>query len=297
MSMLTKPRSSWVALLCCVVFSGCLEQSTVVKVKKDGSGVVHIRSHEQEVSITISAKKVNSDESESKLPSKERLQEMAEQMGEGVALKSAVETKNRSGWLGYELVFEFQDINHLVLDQALSNLTKSDAKAAEDDSKTSEKADADVQELRFTLQDGRLEIRNHGLDDGEADATTDQAKPNGAIDPFANRPAATNPSFSINDAAISTVYAKILADARIGLFVEIDGEIASTNAKHQKQNLITLVSLNIGELLDNPDATVKLRELEALKGSKLRRKRSQELADGLNGLDLDAQDPVFVQFK
>lgn len=68
--------------VCCVLLAGCVERSTVIKVKRDRSGIVPIRHHEQKVSISFAIKteKVD-DESELPLPSGEEIEEMAEALG------------------------------------------------------------------------------------------------------------------------------------------------------------------------------------------------------------------------
>ena len=69
-------------LVCCLMSTGCIERSTVIKVKRDGSGIVHIRQHEQEISISlgVTSEKVDDDD-EKKLPSEEALREMTSAMG------------------------------------------------------------------------------------------------------------------------------------------------------------------------------------------------------------------------
>ncbi len=297
MSLLSSLRFAVPLAVCLFVLPGCIEQSTVVKVDRNGSGIVHLRNHQQEVSLTIGSKEVTA-EDESKLPSKERLLELAEKMGEGVRLKSAKETKNRSGWPGYELVFEFDDINQLVLTDEFFSPSDGDDKseqaddlhAADDHKKTGQ------HEFRFSMNDGKLEIRNRGFD-GDAAADAQEPQVDGAVDPFAGQPQATNPSMNLSEAVASQFYSKILADMRIGVFVEMDGEIASTNAKHRDQNLITLLNVNVGKLLEDPESAKHLQEFQALERSPQRREKTQELADQIDGIDIDTQNPILVQFR
>ena len=79
--------------------SGCIERSTVIKVKKDGSGVVHFRHHGQKIGISFAGSSPQPDQQEeNKLPSQDELSAMAKAMGSGVQLLSATQTTNRNDW-------------------------------------------------------------------------------------------------------------------------------------------------------------------------------------------------------
>ena len=90
MSILLQKRLSFsLAAVTVLCLSGCIEYSLVIKVSKDGSGLVHLRNHEQKVGITIGGKKAQPDEKKPKLPSEKQLNKLAESLGTGVTLKSA----------------------------------------------------------------------------------------------------------------------------------------------------------------------------------------------------------------
>lgn len=283
------PAAAIVAVAC-LTHSGCIERSTVVKVKKDGSGIVHIRNHEQKVSITIGGKEAKDEDAKPSVPTPAEIAQMVKEMGKGVKLKSLTPSKNRSGWDGYDLLFEFADINQLVLGDGLGKSSGDAADAAE-----KKPADPSPQrDFRFSLNDGVLEVRNTAFDQP---ATVEPAPLLGAADPYADKPLPKNVSLSLGETALSEVYAKILADMRVGVFVQIDGEIESTNAIHREGNLITLVNVNVGEILDDPDATKRLKALESMEHDPERRKKTQDLANQTDGIDLDVQDPIVVRFK
>ncbi len=289
--------TSLVALLF-VAVPGCLERSTVVKVNRDGSGIVHIRNHDQEVNIVIGGKKAETEDKESKLPSMESLDRIAKEMGSGVRVKSIKPSKNRSGWKGYDLIFEFDDINQMVLTDSLANIGDKDSDDAENADGKKEPAEKEPldREFRFTMKDGTLEIFSLAYDQPAKNATPADEPQDGAIDPFAQEPAGSSPTFSLQETAMTQLYAKLLSDVRIGVFVQVNGPIESTNALHRDESLITLVNVNVGKMLEDENAVSKLKSIEHLENDPDRRAKIQEMANETDGLDVDTQKKIVVKW-
>ncbi len=127
----------------------------------------------------------------------------------------------------------------------------------------------------------------------DAEATPAATEDIGAVDPFADEPRG-GPDISFGDIAAQTVLTKALADMRFGLFVEVDGEIHDSNAKHRDGNLLTLISIHVGKVLEDPQAK---QRLEKLGGRKASRQEFQQLADSIEGLMVDLQDLIYVSFR
>lgn len=265
------------ALLVLVACSGCIEKSTVIKIKKDGSGVIHVRNHVQDASIKIGKAKPDKVRG---LPNPAELERIAKRMG-GVTLVSADETQNRNGWHGYELVFKFDDINQVVLsDSQIAPQTPKDASSVDQD--------AQGDSYRFAMKGNVLEIRH----DGDRSSATPKEQL-GAVDPFAKEPPASG---TFGEEMMTQILAQSLTDMRIGLFVQIDGELASTNAAIQDNNLVTLMSLQVGKVLADPNARRRLQELEKLNASE-GRAGLKSLVGQVEGLAYDVQDPIVITYK
>ncbi len=287
-----------VAAVTCV---GCLERSTVVKVKKDGSGIVHIRQFEQKPVISIGGSKVRDDESgESVVPSQDGLEKLAETMGGDVELVSATESINRNGWKGYELVYRFSDINKLVITDEMSAKDSSQDDAEMSDSELSETASnkdaADKPKSGFRFSMNNEELKIHSLIPDAPDDAQEAEPGIGAVDPFAGEPAGPA-SIDITVSAMDKIMMAALADMRIGIFVQVDGEIASTNARHRTDNLITLLRADVGKILESPNAKQHMHALKGVEGASDRRQRTAEIAEQIDGLDFDAQDPIVVRMR
>jgi len=79
---------------------------------------------------------------------------------------------------------------------------------------------------------------------------------------------------------------------RMGMYVQIDGEISKTNAAHREGNLITLSRADLGKMLEKEGAMDAMKRMDHLN-----REEFQKFADELDGLDIDLQQPIIVNFK
>lgn len=264
--------------------TSCLEESTVVKINKDGSGVIHIRSYKNSPNGKLFS---GGDDEEKKEkadgPTEMELKALAKKMGEGVTLKSHSIGKNKSGWNGYEAIFAFEDINKVKVEFGV--------KKANDLKKKEEKAEGEekvkIPELvTFEMRDGMLKINTPepSFDKDGKSAQNGQEAGGGAQDPFG--------ADSSEGSAMMAMMAPMFAGARMGFFVEIDGEVVETDAKHRKGNMITIMRMDLGQVMANPKAISKLNALEG--GS---RKEIQTAVDSVDGLKMDLQETITVKVK
>jgi hypothetical protein len=272
--------------------ASCIEESTVVKIHKDGSGIIHTRKYENTAAGAGLLGGLGGDadaageEEEIDAPTEEEFKAKAGAMGEGVTFKSLRKGKNKSGWTGYEAIYAFKDINQVKLD--LNMKDADDLKQPEDDPDAPAKQGGEATELvTFEMKDGVLKIRtpdpaDRKPGDGEDEEGKDEAA-EGARDPFGDGP---------GNVRMMGMMAAMFAGAKVGFFVEIDGGIAKTNAKHQDGDMITIMRADLGKLFANPEA---LDKMEGLEGSS--RGEVQKIVDSIDGIDMDLQDPITVEFK
>jgi len=261
--------------------TSCLEESTVVKINKDGSGIIHIRNYKN----SPEGKLFSGGDDEGKVdgPTELALKALAKKMGEGVSLKSHSIGKNKSGWIGYEAIFAFEDINKVKVDigvQRADRLKKEEENAEEDQKEKTRKF------MTFEMEDGVLKINtpDPSFDKDGKSAQNGQEGGGGAQDPFG--------ADSSEGSATMAMMAPMFAGARMGFFVEIDGEVVETDAKHRKGTLITIMKMDLGRLMGNPKAINKLNAVEG--GS---RKEIQAAVDSVDGLEMDLQETITVRIK
>lgn len=281
------------ALLTLLGLTSCIEESTVIKISKDGSGVIHTRKYENDQAgkgllggLGGGGNADGGGQEEIDAPTEEEFEAKAKTMGDGVTFKTVRMGKNASGWTGYEAIYAFKDINKVKLD--LNMKDADDMKPPEEGQEALENEDAEVpQVVMFEMQDGLLKIKTPDLADQAEDSDEGNGEANdpdgGAQDPFAGD--ADNPQ-------MMAMMAAMFAGAKIGFFVEIDGEIAETNAKHEKGNMITIMRADLGKLLADPEA---MKKAEALENES--REDAQKVVDSIEGMDIDLQDPIRVKFK
>src|SRR5215204_2404095 len=112
--------------------TACLDSTTIVKVKPDGSGTV-----EQTTLMNTAALKGmmggqgGQGQVNGPMMNKEELERMAASMGEGVRLVSTEPIKGEPGFEGAKAIFAFDDINKIQVSQGPSMGGRSGARTAE----------------------------------------------------------------------------------------------------------------------------------------------------------------------
>src|SRR5688500_3082576 len=100
-----------------VTLTACLDSTTIVKVKPDGSGTV-----EQTTLVNAAALKGmmqggQGKPSDGPVINREELERTATRMGKGVKLVSAEPFKGANGFEGTKAIFAFEDINLIQISQ------------------------------------------------------------------------------------------------------------------------------------------------------------------------------------
>ncbi len=278
------------AVLPVLVFTGCVEQSVVIKVKKDGSGIVHERSYTNDTMGQMFAGGLGGEEGEvevessTDIPTEDEFKEIASRMGEGVTFKKSQEGKNRSGWSGYEVIYAFTDINKLRVDM-------NDFAPETDGTAEEPAAEEEPEIITFEMAGKTLKIITpdpaSGLGGGDSE-NGESGIAGGADDPFAGM----DPS-DPQSAMAFQMMGGMATGMRMGLFVMPDDPIVSTNAKHQNGNMITLFMMEMGSIFKNPENMAKMQKMQAEKD----RDALQEVADGIDGMTVDLQSPILIEFE
>jgi hypothetical protein len=301
MKNLTHRLLSLVAAATALVLTGCLEESTVIKVNKDGSGVIHER-HYSGAEDAISLPGLSSDDDakekeqkKPKMPSEDALRNYAATLGEGVTFKSVKPGTNKKGWGGYEIIYEFEDINKV---RYLKNTPKPESDEGEEE-EDQDKKDGDDKKnnemtVTFSMKDGKLAVMLES-DDFEKESpaqTPAQAPDSPTIDPYADTTGPAPAQIGLSPAFDEGMMKAMTKGMRMGLFLQIEGEITDTNAAHRKGNLITLYSVDLGKLFENEGGMAAMNQFENAD-----RATFESPAQQFDGLDIDLQEPIEIEFK
>lgn len=270
-----KPILKSLTLLCgLLLLSACFEESIVIKVDKSGAGFVEHKSFNNVENLMGSMlagleDSLNDGESSSTPESKyndEYFAAQASKMGGGVSVESWKLATNEKGFQGYEAIYAFADINELRVSTSPGDEDAKDESAPVDSS-------ALEAEHYFTMSDGKLTIHTP-----EPETEENQVE------------MADQANDAMNEQMLDMM-AGFLAGARVSVRVEGLDEIKSTNARHFTDNSVTVMDVRIDEMLRDKKLFSEAQNFNALG-----REEAQVLADQIDGLDVDTQAEIVLEF-
>jgi len=273
--------SKWinkVAIASLILFglSGCIEERVIVKIKKDGSGVVeHFSYNNVEDAmdgflsglVEQQAGKDAGEAVDKRLTSEfneEYFKKFAAGMGEGVSVKDYEVGSNTAGMKGYRALYEFKDINKIAV--KMRENIGGDGKGEE----LSEQKDALTQQPDFSMKDGVLRIKIPHQYEAET----------GNPDDIDNMPP-----------QMLGMMAAMLQGTRIAISVEGLDDIKKTNAHHRDGNTVVLTNIQLDKLLGNEASLKQVSRIGSLP-----RNEMQALADQTEGMDIDLQEEIVIHF-
>jgi len=276
---------SWISKLSLIAvvavsLSACIEERVVIKVKKDGSGIVEHYSYnnvedamggflsglmEQEglegAEETIDAKvKGEFDDA--------YFQKFASDMGEGVAVQDYTLGNNNAGMKGYHAIYTFEDINNIAV-----KMRENMGGEGQGEDLSGQK-DAFTQQPDFSMKDGVLKIKIPHQ-----------------YDPNASNEGAGSEDMSDMPPQMMGMMAAMLKGMRIAVSVEGIDAIKETNALHRNDNTIVITDVQMDKLASDLDALQKMSNVESLS-----REQMQALADSTDGMDIDLQEEIVIRF-
>lgn len=258
-----------------LLLSGCIERSVVVKVKPDQSAVIQVRSYTEKPTLFVSSD--TDEEPTRKIPSPEVADQIAQQLGPGVTVTQLREATNSSGWSGFEAVFDCNDISKVTLNVNLLSSMNNDQE------KNESKNPVDAFSLyAFSFKNNEMIVTNKRIEQGSV------ANERETRDPFAS----AEPMPTVNPIG-NAIMDSVVKRLRIGTFIQVDGQIESTNARHNDNGMIALLSID----------GVKLKTPEIQKMFRVKSKdpdfanKMHQLDDDVEGIKADLQTNIRVKFK
>lgn len=276
-------------LLLCVlslVFTSCVRTSTVLRVKKDGSGSIVSRYYFSPQMLAMIKQLEGAGGGpdlgligEMASPDEDSLRKDSANYGEGVRYTKHEPGKDDEGWEGYVVTYAFDDIRKVRIDQ-----NSVPGKAREFVQSSGEEIEADKGgSLTFALEGDVLTVKTSFAKAGlEGMIDQDQLKQ--------AREMGMTPSQSMKMAA------GMAEGMRAGVFLRAEGGIAETTAAHVSGDLVILNDADVAKVLNDPDfgefidkAAVdpKLVTVEAVK----------ELFGKLEGMTVETADEITVKLK
>jgi len=284
------------------VNTACFRSSTVVKVAKDGSGELTLRYYFSPEVVAmldqmqaLQAQGFGGAAGEAELlgpamagiaamrelldPQEATLVADAENFGEGVVYRAHEAGADETGWQGYTVVYAFEDVNQIKIDQnSVPSTMKNFAESMGQDL-----GSKDSGEVSFAMEDGVLSIRSDLAAAGLGDLTDDEQF-------AAAGQLGMKPSDMLKTAADS------MDGMRVGVFVRIDGEIEETDATHVNGNLIILSDAEMSKVLRDAAFLKLVDEIvenpEANQPGKIKKTISE-----VEGITVEMKEEVTVKFR
>jgi len=265
---------SIVATFC---LSGCLQVDSLVTVKPDGSGTLTqtVMMNKAAVEqIKSMSGGLGGKEDAAKKPfellDEAKLKAAAAKLGEGVTFESAKKVTTDSSE-GYTVIYKFADINKLKLNQNPSG--------AMPDMGDGGKSDEKVELVTFQFTKGfpspsKLVINTPAKDMPKKD---DAKKKEGGE--------------GMEDMAVQMMQ-QMFKDMKISLAVQVEGQIATTDAEFVDGKRVTLMEVDFNKLLADP---AKLKELSKAQPDTL--EETKALLRGIPGIKVETKPSINVSFQ
>lgn len=270
-------KLTFLLLLPVIIFSGCLNVQTTVKVNRDGSGTINEKVlFSSEFAAMIKEFAMSFGDStqpeEFSLFKEDELKTMASNYGEGVRYLSS-EKIDDNEWEGYCAVYEFDDVSKIKLQPDAEDKV---AVGMEGGEQTEEKdyyffsfVKGSEPELTIDRPDVKIDPQEEETQMEEAEENEEQSATDGGEE-----------------------YLKLLGNMSISVAVEVEGKIVNTNASYVEGSKITLLQMNFGEMMKNKEVFNRFKNKQPRNIEELK-----EYLEMLPGMKLEIQKPVTVKFK
>lgn len=264
-----------VAGLAVGLLAGCVDVSSTVHLKPDGSGTVTMEQYmsPQMTGMMESMGAMGQAAGATNAPAakvdalamfEDTITNEIKGMGEAVTLVKKEACTNALGWKGFKLVCSFKDINKLNL-SGMSNMEGQGEGQGEAKPNMS---------IKFTPgKTAKLVMKEPEL----------PAKPDEAA---AAKPEGMDPE------AMMQMMAPMMAGMRMRMTIEVEGKIVKTNAKYVEGNRVILADISMDKVMANPEG----RKLIA--GAQNDPSSMRKLADlKIEGVKVSAEPTLEIEFK
>jgi hypothetical protein len=260
-------------LFAAVGLTACLDSSTVVKLKPDGSGTV-----EQTTLVNMAALKGMmpgmEQQANGAVMNRADLERTAERMGKGVRLVSAEPVKAANGFEGTKAIFAFDDINQIQVNNGPSMGGSSSGRMA------SEPTADDPVRFKFTRGATSSTLSINIIDQPAGNGRETRSDQPG------DAPDLSNPM-------IMNMMKTMFQGFKVTIALEVVGTIVKTNAEYVSGPRITFLEMDMAALLADE---AKLKELTSRIGPDASFSTVKPLLKDIKGIKIDGP-AIRVEFR
>ena len=266
-----------IAIFLLLFLSGCFQIERVINVNKDGSGTIEetvLMSQDfinqmKQMATGFGGGEIEENKDESAYHNVDDLKKRTSKMGEGVKYVSS-KPMEKDGKLGYYVVYSFNDITKIKIDENPA-----------DNMMSSSGMGKDKEDMYFKFKKGKISeltiIFPQEVDEDEYEEMEYEEEP--------------KENTVVSDQDIQMMKA-MYTGMKISVKVIVDGKIVDTNATHKKGNVVTLTEMDFDVIMANEKA------FQALTGSK--EATDEEMKKSMQkfkGFKADMNEEVVIKFK
>jgi hypothetical protein len=263
-----------VVLLAAVGLTACLDSTTLVKLKPDGSGTV-----EQTTLMNTAALKGlmggAGGQTSGPMMNKADLERTAKSMGEGVRLVSSEPIKTDGGFEGVKAIFAFDDINKIQVSQSPGISGGTGA------ARSSEPTAEDPVRFKLTRGDGTSTLTINFVDRPGAGKTDNTPNPAPGEMPDLSNP------------MIMNMMKTMFQGFKINIGLEVLGSIVKTNAEYVSGPRLTLLELDVAAILADE---AKFKALQGKLGPDASLSEVKPYLKDIKGIKVDGPS-ITVEFR
>jgi hypothetical protein len=282
--------------LCVIIFiTGCIDSSTVISVRKDGSGTITevVYMDESVMSMFEGMMPQMGEESEEKEESAkdaldiEKYKTKAAELGTGVKFVSAKEVINEEGTTGIQVIYSFDDIQKLNI-QAEPENPMGDQMAGMMGAESTESKE-DENPITFEFIKGstpKLIVKMPKEEESEPESEPSE------------EPSEETTSTQEASAQGMAMMKQFLTGFRIKVVINfLEGKIQKTNASFVEQikgkDTVTLLDVALGEIMNNEKYAKEWEQMSQMKNID----NAMEMMKKIPGLKIETAERVEISFK
>lgn len=281
MKSMKKLLSVAASLAAVLSLSSCFQSETTVHLNKDGSGTLveetllgaQMIAMMDQMAAGFGGGGDAKQDPIKEMFSEEKAKKRATELGEGVTFEKS-ESVDKNGSKGARVTYKFKDINTIKVStgDGMKNMSPMGDMPGQPQAKKEEP-------IRFAYADGKLTVK---LPHPKADKPKEGEE----------KPAAEDQEMPDLNSPEGQQMKQMFADMKMSLKLVVDSGIEETDASYKDGNTITLMEMNFGKLIENPDGFKKLQSVDQKNPA-----AAMEALKGIDGVKVETKEEITVKVK
>ena len=257
-----------------LLFTGCLQVETTLKVNKDGSGIINEKVLFSKTFVNMmkdfaQAFQDSASTEEFSMFQEEEIIADATDYGENVVYVSHEKIVNEN-WEGYQAIYSFDDVTKIKISP------DPDSKVDMGDGAAENEQEEDYYFFKFIKGDTPQLI----IDRPTIDLSEETDEYNDSEDS------------EQNDEEGEDEFLKLMEGMKIDIAIEVEGEIINTNATYVQGSKVTLFQMDFSEMMKNKEGFEEFKKNEPKNIDEMKK-----YLEKLPGIKLEVEKPITITFK